>query len=445
MITFNNVLNKAKDSILSWSNKECLRSVTIVRDVIGKISFLLDNEVSTEDGEKQALVVRVQQDLGVYFSGKIYWKKLSHTQKNYAKRIEPIINMIENNHKEWKTVENIVFYIAERPIAKKAWIQTQGLQESVWSYEEAIQENGTKIITFYSFKGGMGRTTALSGVALALVKQGYNIMMIDTDIEAPGLATLFFDEDAIEVGVLDYLLEHSLSPEKSVTEYIKDITDPALLDETDGNLYLMPAGKVDENYLQKLARIDYQDNREGFLKEALSEMIQNIRNEYNIDYMLIDARAGFHDMGGIVVSQIPHGAVLFGNNSRQSWDGITQVLRTIAEGHTTDWPVMIVDSMCERPTSENYAINKFKFTQKAYTVCIENFYDNNSPVPGLDADEAIHSPEFVPFDSELLKGVELFSDGSLEQDDRVKAYKTLLSGNCYEQMANRIKRWFGED
>ena len=32
-------------------------------------------------------------------------------------------------------------------------------------------------------------------------------MMIDTDIEAPGLATLFFDEDAIEVGVLDYLLE----------------------------------------------------------------------------------------------------------------------------------------------------------------------------------------------------------------------------------------------
>ena len=207
----------------------------------------------------------------------------------------------------------------------------------------------------------------------------------------------------------------------------------------------MPAGKVDENYLQKLARIDYQDNREGFLKEALSEMIQGIRNEYSIDYIFIDARAGFHDMGGIVVSQIPHGAVLFGNNSRQSWDGITQVLRTIAEGHTTDWPVMIVDSMCERPTSENYAANKAKFTQKAYTVCIENFYDNNSPVPGLDSEGTVHSPEFVPFDSELLKGVELFSDGSSEQDDRVKAYKALLSSNCYEKMADRIKRWFGED
>ena len=42
--------------------------------------------------------------------------------------------------------------------------------ESVWPYEEA--ENGAKVITFYSFKGGMGRTTALAGVALCLVKQG---------------------------------------------------------------------------------------------------------------------------------------------------------------------------------------------------------------------------------------------------------------------------------
>ena len=49
MITFNNVLNKAKDSILSWNNKECLESVTIVRDVVGKISFLLENNGNIDD------------------------------------------------------------------------------------------------------------------------------------------------------------------------------------------------------------------------------------------------------------------------------------------------------------------------------------------------------------------------------------------------------------
>ena len=48
-------------------------------------------------------------------------------------------------------------------------------------------------------------------MALQLAKKGKSVMMVDTDIEAPGLATLFFDEEAIKNGVLDYLLEHSLT------------------------------------------------------------------------------------------------------------------------------------------------------------------------------------------------------------------------------------------
>ena len=59
---------------------------------------------------------------------------------------------------------------------------------------------------------------------------------------------------------------------------------------------------------------------------------------------MIDARAGFHDLGGVAVSQLPHGSVLFGNSSRQSWDGIRQVLRSIAKSHASDFPVMLVDS-----------------------------------------------------------------------------------------------------
>lgn len=71
----------------------------------------------------------------------------------------------------------------------------------MWPYEDAVLENGTRVVTFYSFKGGMGRTTALAAVALLLVKQGKNVMMVDTDIEAPGLATLFFNEEVITRGV----------------------------------------------------------------------------------------------------------------------------------------------------------------------------------------------------------------------------------------------------
>ena len=108
-----------------------------------------------------------------------------------------------------------------------------------------------------------------------------------------------------------------------------------------------------------------RDNRENYLRDSLCTMLWGIRNNYQVDYILVDARAGFHDMGGVAVTQLPHGAVLFGNRSRQSWDGLVQVLRTLAKGHSEDWPILIVDSMCEKPTSPMYVSAKTEFTQKA--------------------------------------------------------------------------------
>lgn len=417
MITFNNSLNTAVQSVCLWSKKSLLSEVTVIRDVYGKLSFLMDNTESVPDPDKQDLITIFYQEMGPYFSGKIYWKKLSHTLRK----------------------------IEERPIAKKAWVCQPTDQESVWSYDEAAGANGKKVITFYSFKGGMGRTTALAAVALTLIRQGKNVMMVDTDLEAPGLATLFFDEELIDRGVLDYLIEHEIDDRVPITNYILDVTNPALLEENEGHLFLMPAGKVDENYLQKLARIDFQDNRPGYLREALTILLTDIKEHYDVDYILMDARAGFHDMGGIAVAQLPHGAVLFGNDSRQSWDGLTQVLRTIAEGHRVDFPVMIVDTMCPKAVSESYISARNHFINKSYTVCVENYYDTEGEIPGIEAEGETHFPEFLSFNDELLQGVELYSDGSQEKNQRVNAYKTILTGENYKKIADRIKNWFGED
>ena len=445
MATFNNVLDITYHSIMSWGGKGCLNSVTIIRDVVGKISLLMDNTSYPEGADCQQLLSVLDQNLGGFFSNKIYWKKQTHSQRNEAKRIIPIVKIIEAERKIWKEETTPVFYLSERPIAKKAWVKEPEIQEAVWPYEEAVERTGPKVITFYSFKGGMGRTTALTGVALTLTQQGYNVMMVDTDIEAPGLATLFVDDNAVENGVLDYLIEHPLIPDRRMEDYILNITDPALLNESDGNLYLMPAGKIDESYLQKLARIDYQDNRENYLRDSLCTMLWGIRNNYQVDYILVDARAGFHDMGGVAGTQLPHGAVLFGNRSRQSGDGLVQVLRTLAKGHSEDWPILIVDSMCEKPTSPMYVSAKTEFTQKAYTACVENYYSESGQIPGIDAEGVPHSPEFVSFDDALLHGVQLFSSGTLEENNRVSAYKELLTGSSYNKIANQIKSWFGEE
>lgn len=440
MITFNNALEEARRIILSWSGLNLLGSVTIIRDVFGKLAFLLENTTYPDYAKRTELENILTRNLQGYYSGNIYWEEAP--DKKYKK---PIVDMMREGRAEWCEIQNIKFYLSERPIAKKAWVLKKADfgSDAVWPYEEALQKEKPRVITFYSFKGGMGRTTTLASAALQLARKGKNVMMVDTDIEAPGLATLFFDEDAIRNGVLDYLLEHPLSG-ADISDYVLDVTEPTLLAEGDGNLYVLPAGKVDKNYLQKLARIDYQDHREDALRDALCGMLEAIRNRYPVDYILIDARAGFHDMGGIAVAQLPHGAALFGNDSRQSWDGMTRVIHTVAACHTDNIPILIADCMCENTTSASFVTAKEHFIQKAYTVCSENYYAEEQPIPGIDAEGVAHSPVFLPYDASLRQEIVLYSTEGAQGDERVRAFAERLRGEAYKSVVDRMEAWFGE-
>ena len=50
------------------------------------------------------------------------------------------------------------------------------------------------IVTFYSYKGGVGRSMALANVAQWLYLQGARVVMIDWDLEAPGLEAYFYEQ-----------------------------------------------------------------------------------------------------------------------------------------------------------------------------------------------------------------------------------------------------------
>ncbi|MCD7907738.1 MAG: AAA family ATPase [Clostridium sp.] len=442
-VIFNNEFEIARLAILAWTDKAVLRDVTIIRDVFGKIAVLAECQRYPGKSQIRSFRYQMENQLGGYFGGNIYWYSLEAEDQKKNPPAE-VMYLLREDRLEWGEWDGISFYRSERVVAKKAWIATNRLQNSVWPYEETLDGRKPKVVSFYSFKGGMGRTTALAAVALLLVRQGKNVIMIDTDIEAPGLSTLFFDDEAIQNGVLDYLIEHPLDSGRDIREYVQDVTDPALLRESDGNLYLLAAGKVDINYLQKLGRIDYQDHCEGALRQSISEMLEDIARRYPVDYILIDARAGFHDMGGIVAAQIPHGTVLFGNHSRQSWDGLTQVLRTIAESHADDMPVAIVDCMCDGISEAALEARK-QFLQKAYMVCLENYYTEGEEVAGPEAQGVAHSPMYLPFENDLKRDIKLFSGGSPSDNARVQELAQRLTGPAYEAIKNRIETWFGEE
>ena len=48
-----------------------------------------------------------------------------------------------------------------------------------------------RVVTFYSFKGGTGRSMAVANVAWILASRGQRVLVIDWDLEAPGLHRYF--------------------------------------------------------------------------------------------------------------------------------------------------------------------------------------------------------------------------------------------------------------
>ena len=68
------------------------------------------------------------------------------------------------------------------------------------------------IVTFYSYKGGTGRTMALANVGWLLAANGHRVLMIDWDLEAPGLHRYFHpfldDPDLVSsTGLVDWVAD----------------------------------------------------------------------------------------------------------------------------------------------------------------------------------------------------------------------------------------------
>lgn len=153
--------------------------------------------------------------------------------------------------------------------------------EPIWSYEDAKDGKQPKVITFYSFKGGMGRTTALAATAMLLARHERHVLMIDTDVEAPGLATLFFDETQILRGTVDFYLETTANggTAPDLSRYLRQISDPNLTEGMTGSLYMIPAGSLD-NDLYQSQLLSFTDSSK--LSNCIINLVWNTTSLYRL-------------------------------------------------------------------------------------------------------------------------------------------------------------------
>jgi hypothetical protein len=249
-----------------------LESVTIIRDVNGKIRLFLDisQGQKLEEVDTTELDRLLSQKLGPYYGNDIW---LPVGEKDPYK---PLIDTIEEARffASWDD-ESVSprWYILERHIAKQAWTE-QNVGELPWPQEFVDRGNKPAIVSFFSFKGGVGRTSTLVATALTLARNGHRVAIVDLDLEAPGLATIFSPGDARNLGVIDYLLENKIQGKDwKLRTHLIPITNRTLLGDNGESLQLLPAGTVDRDYLEKLARLDFQNLVGGELRSTMIDML----------------------------------------------------------------------------------------------------------------------------------------------------------------------------
>ncbi|MFL6245456.1 MAG: KGGVGR-motif variant AAA ATPase [Thermoanaerobaculia bacterium] len=203
-----------------------------------------------------------------------------------------------------------------------------------------------RIVTFYSYKGGTGRSMALANVAWILASNAKRVLVIDWDLEAPGLHRYFRpyvpDKDlATSPGLMEFLLEYvsqALTPsdEAKPLDWYKahaDIVEYAQslrwsLFEKPGTLDLIPAGRQCESYASTVNLFNWQQFYDKLGGNAFFEAAKDyMRSEY--DYILIDSRTGVSDTSGICTIHMPDTVVLCFTLNIQSIEGAAAVAARI--------------------------------------------------------------------------------------------------------------------
>lgn len=146
----------------------------------------------------------------------------------------------------------------------------------------------SKIISIHSFRGGTGKSNLTANIATNVALKGHRVGIVDTDIQSPGIHTLFgFDETKIDKALNDYLwgkakIEecaypvHEIAAKEAGREYLAKAP-----------IWLIPSSIR----TSEIARVV----REGYDVGLLNEGFHTLIEELNLDYLFIDTHPGINE------------------------------------------------------------------------------------------------------------------------------------------------------
>lgn len=210
----------------------------------------------------------------------------------------------------------------------------------------------TRFITFYSYKGGVGRTCALANCARALIASGKKVVLMDLDLEAPGLHHFFDIKKERPKGFAEYL-DACLTT--GIPKNLDDYIHPCKGKKDDkGEAWLMPAGRNREKgyltFLQSTTWNEFYTEKQGY--KILENLRGHIIERFKPDYVFIDARTGLSEIGGIATHQLADVVVLLFNLNNQNIDGAKDVFDSIQKAPIVPKVILVASPIPVMSTNE---------------------------------------------------------------------------------------------
>jgi len=210
-------------------------------------------------------------------------------------------------------------------------------KEIIQIKDDEPRSSDPPIIAFHSFKGGVGRTTTLMCYVLALLekardKKEFRILIIDSDLEAPGITYWFNKLKKPTVSFIHYLeaIHYPIGKENAMVDLFARELKKTSISEANNEIFVLPA------FTNEKQLLDTPILPENIVKGAkgpwhYADEIQKLGRKLDIDYIFIDMRAGLSEISSPLLFDPRVEKFLVTTIAEQSVAGTSLILKQLTK------------------------------------------------------------------------------------------------------------------
>ncbi|MGF1494907.1 MAG: MinD/ParA family protein [Microcoleaceae cyanobacterium] len=170
-----------------------------------------------------------------------------------------------------------------------------------------------KVISVHSYRGGTGKSNFTANLSATIALQGYRVGVVDTDIQSPGIHTLF----GLEPEDLKTTMNSYLWGQAPIEEAIYDVSSSIRLEDDTGKVFLIPSSVKADDISRILS--------EGYDVKLLNDGLRKFVKEKQLDYLFIDTHPGLSRETFLSIA-ISHVLILILRPDKQDYQGTAVTL-----------------------------------------------------------------------------------------------------------------------